>query len=44
MESGSGIRQFERDKQPLFGSEAPGFVKLVSCELISKFAWTPRTT
>jgi len=44
MESGGGIRQFERDEKPPFGGESPGFINLVLREQIAKFAWTPRTT
>lgn len=44
MEGGGGIGQFERDEQPPFRGEFPGFIKLVLREEFAKFAWTPRTT
>jgi hypothetical protein len=44
MDSGSGVGEFERDEQPLFGSESPGFVNLVFCEPITEFTGTPGAT
>lgn len=44
MESGGGVGEFERDEQPLFGSESPGFVNLVFCEPITEFTGTPGAT